>query len=234
MTVSVTGFTAARSQEIEDSAIISGSVNGSGNLILLTRAGTPINAGHVVGPTGANGNGLIICTSTTRPSSPTQGMMIYETNTKRIFVYNSAAWKWVWSNDLSEYKVNFELEVTADSDAVSATPAAWPTGFHVDVLIPYWATLMEAEALIGQASQQSADGNTELSLRIGTLQITHKRIIWPVSATRNLDINFLGSRDVSSIAGTTQSFRVEATRMSGTGALRCDAFSVCHLRGCFY
>ena len=34
-----------------------------------------------------------ICTSATRPSSPTQGFKIYETDTKRSLVYESGAWR---------------------------------------------------------------------------------------------------------------------------------------------
>jgi len=52
--VTVTGFTAARMLEIEQSAIISGHISGTG-LILVTRAGDEIDAGEVVGPTGPAG-----------------------------------------------------------------------------------------------------------------------------------------------------------------------------------
>lgn len=50
----VTGYTAAKMQEIEDSTVVDGSVVG-GSLILETRDGTPIDAGSVVGPTGPPG-----------------------------------------------------------------------------------------------------------------------------------------------------------------------------------
>lgn len=58
----VNGFTAERMLEIENSTVVDGAVDGSGDLILETRDGTPINAGHVVGadstvpgPAGADG-----------------------------------------------------------------------------------------------------------------------------------------------------------------------------------
>src|SRR5689334_16835475 len=56
MVISVTGFTAARSQAIEDSAIVGGSVDGSGDLILARHDGGTINAGAVVGPSGPGGS----------------------------------------------------------------------------------------------------------------------------------------------------------------------------------
>lgn len=48
-------FTAIRSKEIEDTTVVSGSVNTMGNLILATRAGIEIDAGHVKGETGDQG-----------------------------------------------------------------------------------------------------------------------------------------------------------------------------------
>lgn len=33
-----------------------------------------------------------VCTSTTRPTSPFQGQMIYETDTNRVAIYNGSAW----------------------------------------------------------------------------------------------------------------------------------------------
>lgn len=50
----VTGYTAARMKEIEDSTVVGGEVVGD-DLILETRDGTPINAGAVVGPPGPTG-----------------------------------------------------------------------------------------------------------------------------------------------------------------------------------
>jgi hypothetical protein len=65
----VTGFTSARMKEIEDSTVVSGNVNTVGSLILTTRAGTPIDAGLVKGPTGATG--AKGATGATGPAGPT-------------------------------------------------------------------------------------------------------------------------------------------------------------------
>lgn len=50
----VTGYTAARMDAMEKATVISGTVT-AGNLMLTTKGGTQINAGSVVGPTGATG-----------------------------------------------------------------------------------------------------------------------------------------------------------------------------------
>jgi len=92
MTVVVTGFTAARMLEMEDATIIDGNVVGN-DLILETKDGTTINAGNVRGIQGIPGPGYIICTSTTRPSSPAEGTPIYETNTKLVRVWDGTKWR---------------------------------------------------------------------------------------------------------------------------------------------
>ena len=50
----VTGYTAERMKAIEDKTVVDGEIQG-GNLILLTRDGTPIDAGSVAGPPGPVG-----------------------------------------------------------------------------------------------------------------------------------------------------------------------------------
>src|SRR5882762_851012 len=51
----VTGLTAARTQEIVDASVVSGSVDGSGHLILHTHDGGTVDAGDVIGPQGDPG-----------------------------------------------------------------------------------------------------------------------------------------------------------------------------------
>jgi len=50
----VTAFTAARSKQIEDTSIVSGTI-ANGDLLLYQRDGTEINAGNAVGPIGPQG-----------------------------------------------------------------------------------------------------------------------------------------------------------------------------------
>lgn len=91
----ITGYTAARMKEIEDNAIIGGSVVGD-NLLLTRYNGGQINAGNVrglIGPQGYAGEASFqIVTSTTRPATPTSGLMIYETDTKQIYSWSGTAW----------------------------------------------------------------------------------------------------------------------------------------------
>jgi hypothetical protein len=55
MATTVSVFTAARSLAIEQQAIVGGTVNGSGHLILTKNNGSTVDAGVVVGAQGAQG-----------------------------------------------------------------------------------------------------------------------------------------------------------------------------------
>lgn len=90
----VTGLTAARMQEMEDATIIDGNIVGD-DLVLLTKDGTPINAGNVRGPVGPSGSGYLVCTSSTRPSLGTgdEGIVIYETDTDLVRIWTGTRWR---------------------------------------------------------------------------------------------------------------------------------------------
>lgn len=89
--MNVTGMTAEKMLQLAAEEIISGGVVGD-DLILTTRGGTSINAGDVRGPSGPSGGTATVCTSTTRPGSPALGAFIYETDTRRTFVWQGTYW----------------------------------------------------------------------------------------------------------------------------------------------
>jgi hypothetical protein len=95
----VTGFTASRTQEIEDANVIGAHVTG-GHLILEHHDGSTTDAGSVAGtagPTGPAGpTSIVVCTSTTRPTGGALfvGLKIYETDTDSEYVYTSTGWKY--------------------------------------------------------------------------------------------------------------------------------------------
>lgn len=89
----VTGLTAARMLAIEAASVVGGTVDGSGHLILTKHDGSTIDAGSVIGPTGPSGGAYTICTSGTRPGSPSDGLAIYETDTKLVRTWNGTRWR---------------------------------------------------------------------------------------------------------------------------------------------
>lgn len=95
----VTGYTAERMLEIENSTVVDGDVVGD-DLVLLQRDGTPINAGSVRGPQGVAGptgpTSIAVATSSTRPTGGSlfEGLGLHETDTKRFYIYDGTAWKY--------------------------------------------------------------------------------------------------------------------------------------------
>lgn len=109
----INGFTAAHMQAIKNGTISSAALGGASgyDLVFTKYDSTTLNVGNVrgatgptgatgaTGPAGTNGTGLIVCTSSTRPASPSVGQNIYETDTGRHLVYYGATtlWRQPWN-----------------------------------------------------------------------------------------------------------------------------------------
>jgi hypothetical protein len=61
-----------------------------------------------------------VCTSSTRPASPFEGQMIYETDTDKVLVYNGSAWYANWN--LPWGVVGYATPLSATFNTSSATP----------------------------------------------------------------------------------------------------------------
>ena len=64
-----------------------------------------------------------VCTSTSRPTSPFDGMMIYETDTNLVRIWNGTAWKTLAYSDYSSGSV-IQVASTTKTDTFSASIAA--------------------------------------------------------------------------------------------------------------
>jgi len=62
-----------------------------------------------------------VCTSSTRPASPFEGQMIYETDTDKVLVYNGSAWYPNWN---TAWGYIDSTSATATTAIVGATPLA--------------------------------------------------------------------------------------------------------------
>lgn len=67
---------------------------------------------------------VIVCTSGTRPSSPPEGMTIYETDTDSYRVWNGAAWRRTGGADWETAGHGFLSEGTTVGSITSTSPAA--------------------------------------------------------------------------------------------------------------
>jgi hypothetical protein len=60
-----------------------------------------------------------VCTSTTRPTAPFEGQMIYETDTNRVLVYDSAAWVMIADTDTPPGLEHIKTQTFSASTAVN-------------------------------------------------------------------------------------------------------------------
>lgn len=147
----VTSYTAARMQEIEDSAIVDGNVE-AGHLILVRHDTSEIDAGSVIGPTGPQGPpgtdpSIVVCTSGTRPSGGDlyEGLVIYETDTDKLYVYNGA---WVVIIPPKLPKGFGVGTIAATSDVSSTTGVEWDASSPLDVTFTKIGSAAETNILV--------------------------------------------------------------------------------------
>lgn len=91
----VTGYTAERMREIENTTVVDGDVIGD-DLVLIQRNGAQINAGSVRGPQGIQGTpgsaAVQIVTNATIPSAPEPGHVIFNSDTGTESFWDGTKW----------------------------------------------------------------------------------------------------------------------------------------------
>lgn len=72
-----------------------------------------------------------VCTSTTRPSTPFEGQMIYETDTNRVLVYEGAAWVMIADTDTPPGMVLVKTQTIGSNVASVTVTSAFSSEFDV-------------------------------------------------------------------------------------------------------
>ena len=88
---------------------------------------------------------VITCTSTTRPASPTEGMLIYETDTDDYRFYTGSAWKEFLLTDTQTWTPQFIARDVTSPNALSTTFATgngtWTGGYlKIGSFVYFWGT----------------------------------------------------------------------------------------------
>lgn len=130
----VTGFTAARMQVIEDESIVGGIISAGGNLLLEQRNGTSVDAGQVRGPQGIQGPEGEVSTSSLNAA------ILADANAHGLGHVTGAAVATRQSNP--GLQKNLWLEITGTS--CTFTPIA---GHHYQILMN--ATFMSLDSTAG-------------------------------------------------------------------------------------
>lgn len=75
-----------------------------------------------------------VCTSTTRPTGPYEGQMIYETDTDMVAVWNGSAWRYIAATTPTNGTV-LQVQSTTKTDTFSMTSTTYAdvTGLSVNI-----------------------------------------------------------------------------------------------------
>lgn len=102
---------------------------------------------------GASGIKPGVCTSTTRPSAPYEGMMIYETDTDKTLVYNGSSW--LSPNSTSSNGPGLEF----------ITSASWASGGTLSVNNCFTSTYSSYRIMVRNAKHATTSVNILLRFR---------------------------------------------------------------------
>ena len=154
-------------------------------------------------------NGIIICTSTTRPAIPFDGMVIYETDTQETLTYYASAsvWRRSWR---MPWGVVGTAVVSADQTGITAEVDL--TGFTATfTAVANRMYLVEYSLGITQNTTPGAQVYT-LFEGASNIGILHRENPVPASELRMVT----GSRHVTSLAAGSRTLKLKGTTSAGT------------------
>lgn len=137
-----------------------------------------------------------VCTSTTRPSAPFEGQMIYETDTDMLAIWNGTAWRYVAATTPTNGTV---LQVVTGSYSVSTqnnTSTFADTGLTASITPK--STSSKILVCVSQCGVYKTVGNSQSSCEIRVLRGATTILTPSINATYN---NTDSRNDVGSVTG---------------------------------
>jgi hypothetical protein len=157
MTVTITGYTAEKMQEIIDDTVSGAHIDGD-DLILDLTGGGEINAGDVRGPIGPAGIGAIACISSARPilGEEDGGQRIYELDTGHEYLWDGYQYKGYPSGSLGKITKATTTQVTT----------GWATAINFEIVVTATRTIELASFVKMTQVTNDAVGLTQCQLSI--------------------------------------------------------------------
>ena len=137
-----------------------------------------------------------VCTSATRPASPFEGQVIYETNTKTILIYNGSAWittlpRTAVNTDITPATSGSYTNATA-SVSVSTGSSAWVTLISQGLSTSSGSTTLISFAVSGATTIAATDANS--ISHIGTSIVGKSRTILVTGLNNGVNTFTIASR----------------------------------------
>ncbi len=161
-----------------------------------------------------------VCTSTTRPASPFDGMMIYETDTNLVRIWNGSAWKTLSYSDPTNGTVlqivsttktdTYSLTSTTDTDVTGLTASITPTSTSSKVFVMVSLIAMQGT---GTAMAKLVRGSTDICIGdAASNRIRASAASYKTGINTNLSFQFLDSPATTS--STTYKIQVKGQNSS--------------------
>lgn len=225
----VNGMTAEAMQAILDQLVETAEVNEDGDLILSLYGGGTTNAGSVIGPQGDPGDpgdpgtpgatgpsGLTVCTSGTRPGSPTNGQMIFETDTFRTLQYYTVLGGWypIWNTSWGR--------IAQVNDVGSAFATLTPTQVSLSNVPLMASRLYVAKFQVRYRASDAdmiADWGIEIDEGSGYTTLNSFRTTNALASGVNSSESHEWNEDFTVAATGTPDFRVVGSRITSVGTI---------------
>jgi hypothetical protein len=107
--------------------------------------------------------GHIVCTSGTRPSAPDEGSMVYETDTKRMLIWNGAAWRIVADTDAA---VGTPLQIVHTTNSTSTTNGGAGTSYSIYAAMTTSITTLGSSRVLVNGNVGSMQPGTANSMAV--------------------------------------------------------------------
>lgn len=203
------------------------------NVIPICRVEFPVSTstvtnGIIVDERTFFGSPVLVCTSSTRPSAPFEGLRIYETDTNLEYVYTGAAWQLRGvASDFHAGPLFKAITPGGNLDESGGTLDAWSG--TVSLAVPAWATKARVQTSVNGVYGITGSGlaGVAMACRIGSTTGTSVAVSVDCTTSERVCVSWSDEIDVSGVAGTTSTIQVYARISSGSGspAIRADTSS---------
>ena len=107
-----------------------------------------------------------VCTSTTRPSAPFEGQMIYETDTDMLAIYNGSAWRYVAATTPTNGTVLQVVNATYSTQQGSSSSTPADTGLSASITPKSSSSKILVELCQNGCYKNSLNAENRLALRL--------------------------------------------------------------------
>ena len=154
-----------------------------------------------------------VCTSTTRPSTPFEGQMIYETDTDMLAIYNGTAWRYISATTPTNGTVLQIVNATHQSLVASSSTTYVDTGLT--------ATITPKSSSSKVLVMTDQNGYSDASAQDLTIRLVRgSTTLQTKSAAINVNVGALIFLYFDSPASTSAlTYKTQISRTSGSGTV---------------